>query len=106
MCAVLFFFVIIVGILKYWKSDNSTIAHIMNYTIWIVTAHPLFRLFWGGGWLFVCVWGFFSFYSIASATCGFVNSPLCSEKEGLKPHLLFFGVLLRCFFVCFDPLIS
>lgn len=97
MCVLL----LIVGILKikYYKSDNSTTGHVMNYTIGIVTASPFLLLLFGG---------FFAFYCIASATHGFVNSPLCSEKEGLKPHLLLFGILVRCFFlfVCFDALIN
>lgn len=37
------FFVTVVGILKikYYKCDNSILVHVINYTIWIVTASPL-----------------------------------------------------------------
>lgn len=45
--------------------------------------------------------GLFSFYCVSSATGGFVNNPLCSEREELKLYLLFYEILAQCFLVCF-----
>lgn len=46
------------------------------------------------------VFPFFQF-SVSPATGGFLNNPLCSEREGPKPYLLSYEILARCFLACF-----